>query len=447
MTDEITNIDAKPTKGFFIDMLVRDIPIEQAILDLVDNSVDGAKKMLADGLIEGLGGRFIHISFNEEYFEIVDNCGGFDRKTAVEYAFRFGRPREFRGVPNSIGQFGIGMKRALFKFGKSFVVSSATTAEEWSISVDVNEWEDTDEWTFPWSDFVEDKISKESPGTRIRVNSLRSVASDKFKTKSFENTTLQNIKSKHRQFVGDGLQIKINGITVDATKLDLVFTEKLSPFVHMEDFAVPDSGETVSVKIIAGIGRSLPREAGWYVVCNGRVVLDADRRDVTGWGQFSSDADRLYIPNFHNQYARFRGIVYFESNDPSLVPWNTTKDDVDTDSYVWPLAFRHMMDASRAVLQFLNDLDKDIDDKGKDKSGLHQLVEKGSYTRVESITKSAPFVAPKRDEIIVGPRYIKIQYSKRAEDVAALQDALNLNNARAVGERSFDLVFSEFVSK
>ncbi len=44
-TDEVkdTPINAEPTKGFFVDMITRDISLEQAVLDLVDNSVDGAK--------------------------------------------------------------------------------------------------------------------------------------------------------------------------------------------------------------------------------------------------------------------------------------------------------------------------------------------------------------------------------------------------------------------
>jgi len=42
---------ADPTKDFFIDMLTRDIPLEWAILDLIDNCVDGARdKIVAEDL-------------------------------------------------------------------------------------------------------------------------------------------------------------------------------------------------------------------------------------------------------------------------------------------------------------------------------------------------------------------------------------------------------------
>ena len=130
-------INAAPTKTFFIEMLVRDIALEQAVLDLVDNCIDGAKRL--DG--GDFQGRKIKIDINSERFRIVDNCGGFDKSLAKDYAFRFGRPPETPTTPNSIGQFGVGMKRALFKFGRHFIVRSATSSDLWAIDVDVEKWE------------------------------------------------------------------------------------------------------------------------------------------------------------------------------------------------------------------------------------------------------------------------------------------------------------------
>ncbi len=43
--DESFTIKASPTKELFIYMMTRDIPLIRAILDLVDNSVDGATRM------------------------------------------------------------------------------------------------------------------------------------------------------------------------------------------------------------------------------------------------------------------------------------------------------------------------------------------------------------------------------------------------------------------
>lgn len=46
-------IEGNPTKKFFIEMITRDISIEDAIVDLLDNSIDGANRInsaIYDGL-------------------------------------------------------------------------------------------------------------------------------------------------------------------------------------------------------------------------------------------------------------------------------------------------------------------------------------------------------------------------------------------------------------
>jgi Histidine kinase-, DNA gyrase B-, and HSP90-like ATPase len=97
-------INAEPTKTFFVDMLTRDIPLEQAILDLIDNCVDGAKAM-ANGDEKPFDGRIITLSFDADQFKITDNCGGFSRDAAINYAFKFGRPAGAKRTDHSIGQF------------------------------------------------------------------------------------------------------------------------------------------------------------------------------------------------------------------------------------------------------------------------------------------------------------------------------------------------------
>ena len=44
-----TTVNANPTKEFFISMLTRDVDIKAAILELIDNSIDGAKRLRPDG--------------------------------------------------------------------------------------------------------------------------------------------------------------------------------------------------------------------------------------------------------------------------------------------------------------------------------------------------------------------------------------------------------------
>ncbi len=434
-------INAEPTKTFFVDMLTRDIPLEQAVLDLVDNSVDGAKR-IAEGQAKTFEGLKVEICLDKDKFSITDNCGGFDRATARDYAFRFGRPPGVKTTPHSIGQFGVGMKRALFKFGRHFIVRSATQADEWEVDVDVDKWEAEDGWHFPWANFNNaSPISKGTPGTQIIVSKLRTEVASKFAIQNFANLIVGHIKSKHRQFISNGLAIIVNGKHIDATNLLLTMSGDIKP--GRDSLELKEDGfAPVSARIIVGVGSSSPREAGWYVVCNGRVILEADRRPVTGWGLLEDNANRIVIPSFHNQFARFRGIVFFDSEDSSRVPWNTTKTDVDQDSAIWRMAFERMLEVMRPVIDFLNELDADIDEKGRDHSDLLQVVTKAPQQQVkaEEIVGRSAFTAPSRDAVVKGPRLIKIQYSRPVDDVGFLQEALGLSSAKAVGERTFDLI-------
>ena len=45
-------VNANPTKDFFIQMLTKDIKLERAIIDLIDNSIDGAKNLRGDNNYE-----------------------------------------------------------------------------------------------------------------------------------------------------------------------------------------------------------------------------------------------------------------------------------------------------------------------------------------------------------------------------------------------------------
>ena len=432
-------INAQPTKAFFVEMLVRDIPLEQAVLDLVDNCVDGAKRLTKEGQNSLYEGCSVQITIDRSYFRITDNCGGFDIETARNYAFRFGRPIDATPTAHSIGQFGVGMKRALFKFGHHFNVKSATPDEVWAIDVDVENWQKEDDWSFPWAEFDDSTgVSKEQPGTDIKVTKLRPEVASKFATSNFVNAIMTLIKSKHRQFIADGLRISVNGQNIDATNLYLLVSDGLQP--GSDTFTFEEGGASVEVRIIVGVGPSSPRDAGWYVICNGRVILEADRRPATGWGVLEEEENKIVLPSFHNQFARFRGIVSFDSNDAARIPWNTTKTDVDQDSMVWRVAFSRMKEMARPVITFLNELDRDIDDFSRDKSPLHDFVSKAVQQQPETFKEKRTFSAPERGTIVKGPKLIKIQYSKSIDDVAFLQEALGVTSAKAVGETTFDMV-------
>src|SRR6266436_3973484 len=85
-------VDASPVKSFFVSMLTRDIKLEEAILDLLDNCVDGILRTATRrrNSKKPYSGFSADIDFSKDTFCISDNCGGIPWDLH-SYAFRMGR--------------------------------------------------------------------------------------------------------------------------------------------------------------------------------------------------------------------------------------------------------------------------------------------------------------------------------------------------------------------
>ena len=136
---EKSKANANPTKTFFVRMITRDITLEDCIFDLIDNSVDGAWE-LAGGQPMNLDdetdlSRYrISIQIDDDQFEISDNCGGITLDDAANYAFTFGRKEDAQAENFSIGVYGIGMKRAVFKLGSKIEILSTFREDDGPMS-------------------------------------------------------------------------------------------------------------------------------------------------------------------------------------------------------------------------------------------------------------------------------------------------------------------------
>jgi hypothetical protein len=71
IVEDPKEVTGSPTKAFFISMLTRDISLRDAIGDLVDNAVDGIKKLTQDSF--NYGGYEITIDLSGNSFVIIDN--------------------------------------------------------------------------------------------------------------------------------------------------------------------------------------------------------------------------------------------------------------------------------------------------------------------------------------------------------------------------------------
>ena len=432
-------VDASPTKEFFIDILTRDINLLDAVKDLVDNSVDGARRLRPTGDLSGLS---VDISLTKDHFLIVDNCGGISVKLARDYAFRFGRAPSAPVTDGSIGRFGVGMKRALFKLGKYFSISSKSTDSSFRLEVDVDEWKrKRDEkghelWQFEFKEMQENEINPEdSTSTTLEVTGLHPAIASEFDGQSFKNGLIDAIQHAHEQSMERGLAISVNDFELKHQLSQLLRSNEIRPIKLEAIFpGDPGGGESrsdVKLTLFAGIGETQPSDAGWSVVCNGRQVLRADKTEVTGW---HTVVDGVRIPRAHNQFSRFRGFVFFDSLDADGLPWNTAKSGIDAESPAYRWARGEMIAAMRQVIDFLNKVDAE---KDTESTAYEDAIARSVNVRLKDIVPSKNFVYPDVEKSSEIPRETRVSFVQPNEDVQFAKDFFRVTSARSAGKEAF----------
>lgn len=424
---------AEPTKDFFITMLVRDIDLVPAVIDLIDNSVDGARRVRPNADYEGLS---VRLEFNATHFSITDNCGGIPIDIAESYAFRFGRPAQMEETRHSVGQFGVGMKRALFKLGSHISITSHTEEDAFAIDVDVEQWRRTHEWTFEMLPFSPPDGAE--PGTSIHVTRLHEGVGSEFGYATFAAELASSIRRVHESSLAAGLAITLNGVPLDVDLKTLFEFGELAPAYEAREYFV-ENPPVVTLQLHVGISKSSPAEAGWYIYCNGRLVLGPDQTMTTGWGEGNGHT----VPKYHNQYARFRGFAFFDCDSATRLPWTTTKTGVDAGHPLYRSARQVMVRMMRPVITFLNALDAEKDAPSKDARPLEELVSQAEDNAkpLSSFTVPRPFLAPLRQPTVRAPDTQSIQYVRPTEQIEAAKKKLRVRSAKQVGERTFDYFY------
>jgi hypothetical protein len=428
-------VDARPTKDFFISMLTKDIELTRSIIDLVDNALDGARRLRKERDYKGL---FIKIEATPQRFKILDNCGGIDIDLAREYAFRFGRSPKMKATVHSVGQFGVGMKRALFKLGKHFSIRSDAPRSWFVLTVDVEKWKNGEEWEFEFDDYGEDlpENGGRELGTSITVTSLHPAVSEALSSEIFQKRLTKEITEAHTKAMEKGLTLSFGGVPLGVRPLVLLQSKELKPAYHEMTWGKGRS--EVKVKLYAGVADSKPSEAGWNIFCNGRLVLGADQSAITGWGEGSGKI----IPHFHPQYTRFRGFVFLDSDDTSSLPWNTTKTGVDTDSPHYKAVRLEMIKLMRPVIDFLNRLAAEKKTKDEDERVLESVLVSANARELSELEVRQSFQSPRaalaREK---PPEMGRIYYLKPKKEIEVARKKLNVSSAKQVGEKTFEYFY------
>lgn len=357
-------VKAYPAKRFFVEMLTRDIELKDSILDLLDNCIDGVMRERRDHLedarpYEGFEARIV---FDKESFSIVDNCGGIPKGVALERAFRLGRPdRETDKDLPTVGVYGIGMKRAIFKMGREATVASHAADSSYAVDI-LPAWLDDDtDWMLPITE-----IAAESGvlGTAVSVRDLYPGVSRLFSDATgFLIELKKSIAAYYGNIILKGFSVYVNGEKIIPITSAFILSQEsfasgkgVVPYVYTGEF------NGVSIDVVVGFYRNLPtdeeqeaslagrpttEQAGWTLICNDRVVLYADKTKVTGWGEAG-------VPQYHTQFVSIAGVVSFKSKDASLLPITTTKRGIDGNSDLYLSVKEFMREGMKLFTDYTN---------------------------------------------------------------------------------------------
>ena len=368
-TERKGGVVARPTKNFFVHMLTRDIELHDALLDLLDNCVDGViRSASADESAENpYDGFKATITMAHDYFVIEDNCGGIPIEIARRSAFAIGKPpgTEEPTSHATVGMYGIGMKRAIFKLGTEALVESQY--DEGFIVEFTPSWMEEDSWAdLPM--YEQAAASQIVGGTRIEVHELNQEARSAFSDPTWVDGFRKSVARHYALIIGKGFAVVIGspeeisaGMSpVQAEEIKLLVADPLNgqqiaPFVYRGTIL------GVDIEIFAGLYRELLTsedgqleeetrgtidDAGWTVACNDRVVIWKDKSRLTGWGEAT-------VPNYHGQFIAITGIVLM-TGTPSSLPLTTTKRGVDAASNLYSELKDMMREATKALTSFTN---------------------------------------------------------------------------------------------
>lgn len=180
-------VDFSPSKKLFIEILTKDIDIHDCILDLLDNSVDSYIRN------KPTDKRMIRLDFDKNKIEIFDNCGGLPCDLIKNKVFRFG-VETFTENLGTIGFYGLGLKRSIFKLGK-FIIFETDDKKEYSrLDINVEDWlSNEEEWHIPLTKREPSKLESDEKGyARIEISKLNQETKETFDV-AFENTIKETI--------------------------------------------------------------------------------------------------------------------------------------------------------------------------------------------------------------------------------------------------------------
>jgi len=239
----------------------------------------------------------------------------------------------------------------------------------------------------------------------------------------FQKQLREKIAQVYTIFIGRVVTVSVNGEPVHGLAFGV------GENFNSEKFEVDGVTCTVTAGIAANPGGKFRESgSGWFVFCNGRNVIFADRTALTGWYN-----NGLPIPQ--PKHRPFVGIVFFVATDPEDLPWTTTKAGITTESMVWQTARRQMVAVARPIISYL-DRRYTLEGTQLDPEQLQEASGSTVSVLAAAASERKTFSAP----VMKKQAKKTIQYQAKLEDVERIERYLRRPGmgGSAVGRYTFN---------
>ncbi len=338
-------------RNYVLSAFSADISTADSILDLIDNSIDAARRNIAQknspgddsfSLPDSYEGYEIRIDLNNDEITISDNCNGIEEETLENNAFRLGArtPQEF-----SIGAYGVGLIRAFWKLGNGCELNTDTGNNAFILLFSKQSIDDSD-------NILADRVETTGrPHNIIKITNLTPEVNIDVKDSEWKKRFAKRLSKVYGLCIHKGLKIQLGRDVIEGFCPQI--RSDLPDFSHEEEF---ETTSGVQVKCQIGIhenyrykdekgwalrsNSSISNEFGWYIVCNDRVVLIADTSEAVGW-----------TAKYHTEYNGILGWAFFKSKESNLLPWDTTKTNISLEK-------RSQIEAAKRLKRMSDDFRK-----------------------------------------------------------------------------------------
>lgn len=253
--DKALDIDITPDKSLIQKLGLVGYRTEQAIAELVDNSIDARLNGKTERIV-------VYLNFEDRWIYVRDDGIGMDRQDLTN-AMTIAKGTK---TDEKLGKFGIGMKSACSTLGKQFQIVTAKlgSRKEYLLTYDEDQWLSNDNLTWKNFKILEKDLKEEQQwhGTIITISKLKVPLYPMQVTKFKENFGI-----RYAPYIESGqVTLKINTTFCRPQEPDIVKGSRRDIVIHLR------SGATITGYIALLEKRSIKGNYGIHLFKNNRLI-------------------------------------------------------------------------------------------------------------------------------------------------------------------------------